>query len=188
MKKIIDGVTYNTETSTLIATKEWRETEDWESGLQWELAKRGELYQTRSGTLFTVSTLVWAAMSGDMPEDVRGERAKPRFAALTHEQAQEWILGLGWERQVEVELLDEQALKHPPEPGEGADTEATLYIRLPRALKDRIEARAKISGSSVNAWAMRCLESCFRDQRNVVELASLEPKAERCLGFAGESS
>jgi predicted HicB family RNase H-like nuclease len=37
---------------------------------------------------------------------------------------------------------------------------ATIYGRVPRSLKDRLEAKAKGEGVSLNTWVMRCVERC----------------------------
>jgi hypothetical protein len=46
------------------------------------------------------------------------------------------------------------------------EPEATYYIRLPRALKDACDARAKAEGVSGNVWAMRCLERCLQREES----------------------
>ena len=55
---------------------------------------------------------------------------------------------------------DQLARSEPPT----GEPEATIYIRLPRPLKERIEAAAKGEGVSLNAWVMRCVERCTAPQ------------------------
>jgi predicted HicB family RNase H-like nuclease len=43
--------------------------------------------------------------------------------------------------------------------GEG-EPEATIYLRVPRTLKDWIEAKAKEAKVSLNSWVIRCVERC----------------------------
>lgn len=146
MKRIVDGVTYNTDTSTKIAAAEWDNT-----GLQ---GGRGEavLYQTRGGAFFEVSTetVPYKDRDGEWTE-----REKTEVATLTREAAQKWILT------GDVEVFSD-VLGEPPEAAADEDQAAgsTLYIRLPSSLKDRIEARSKQESLSVNSWAIRCFENC----------------------------
>jgi predicted HicB family RNase H-like nuclease len=66
-----------------------------------------------------------------------------------------------WLTEGQVELFDESVFQAPPEAQAESEPEATIYIRLPRALKDRIDAAAKAEDTSVNAWVMRCVERCM---------------------------
>ena len=46
--------------------------------------------------------------------------------------------------------------------GEAADEhEATLYIRVPRTLKERLAAKAEADDVSLNIFVMRCVERSF---------------------------
>ena len=49
----------------------------------------------------------------------------------------------------------------PPEAEAEPAPGATIYVRVPTSLKDRIEAQATREHLSVNAWAIRCMESCL---------------------------
>ena len=117
MKRIIDGVTYNTDTATLVARK-----------------MKADLYLTLGRAFFLVE-------SGD-------EGADPTFVPLTREQAWEWYAS-GQVQLIEDAVFDEAA--EEVEPG------ATIYVRLPRTLKDTIEVAAKEDGvcltpGSCAAW------------------------------------
>ena len=143
MKRVIDGVTYNTDTSTLLATARWEgyRPSDWRNEIEVEF--EGDLYLTRGGAFFVVIT------------EPDNDQARPVFDKMTREQAEKWVM------EGDVELFDESIFQAPPEATEEGEPEATIYFRLPRALKDRIEAKAKGEDVSVNAWLMRCVERCM---------------------------
>ncbi len=150
MKRVIDGVTYNTDTSTLIA----QATDDQET-ITGELAKSLELrlYQTRGGAFFLhIHTETSRRNSeGGFRDIVRNE-----FEPLTASEARHWVTDSGYQ----VEVLND-ASGEPPEAAAEETPGATLYIRLPASLKDQIEAAAGNEKLSVNSWAMRCLERCI---------------------------
>ena len=136
MKRIIDGMTYNTDTATKVAIFRV-DFIDKEAGY-----KDSTLYVTRGGAFF-VHVYV-----PDMEE----------FALDPHDriEAQEWIL------HGEVEIFND-VLEDPPEASEDqpAQPEATIYVRVPEPLKRQIDKVAKDEGQSVNAWVMRCVETCL---------------------------
>ena len=135
-KRIIDGKTYNTETATQIVG--WADDNDeygpYDSGRY--------LYQTRFGAFF-----LYDYLSG-MGEDDR-ETIEP----LTPEQAREWLeKNCSWN----VDLI-ERLFGQMPEAGSG---EIKYTLRMPESLRDQLAARAKANEQSLNAWIIRCLESC----------------------------
>jgi hypothetical protein len=132
-KRIIDGKTYNTETSTQIGG--WRQVEDlFESGTF--------LYQTRFGAFFTYTYL-----SGLDEEDY--DTIEP----LLPDQAREW---LEKNQAYDTDLI-EKLFGEMPEAGSG---EIKFTLRLPESLRDRLAERAKANSQSLNAWMVRCLENC----------------------------
>lgn len=148
MKRIIDGVTYNTDTSTVIARAELAD-DDWAT-------KGGDrmvqtLYQTRGGAFFIHidTTTVRRSLRDNGWEEVE----RHEFEAMTRDQAHRWVM------EGQVELLHD-VFGEPPEATEEAAPGATLYIRIPTSLKDRLELLAKQEGLSLNAWTMRCVERC----------------------------
>jgi predicted HicB family RNase H-like nuclease len=146
VKKVIDGVTYNTATSTQLATSEF-ENDD---GHNVEAA----LYQTRGGAFFELAIETWGARHADGEWE---ERTRSTVNPLSPEEAHKWVL------QGEVELMSagEEVFGEPPEAEAEATASATIYLRVPAALKQRIERVAKKADQSVNVWAMRCLENCM---------------------------
>jgi hypothetical protein len=141
MKRIIRGRTYNTDTATHVAHSRYFYSDNvWEEATEHE----ANLYLTRGGAFFAVVT---------KPDE---DASKATIEPMTWEDAEKWVMESG-----ETELYDESVFAAPPEAGEEAEPEATLYLRVPRALKERIEAHAKEADISLNSWAMRCLERCM---------------------------
>jgi hypothetical protein len=157
MKRIVDGLTYNTDTSTLLAKAEWTLNDQWSpyNGSEVE----GELYQTRGGAFFLVTTI---HIPGDNSSDARD---KVEFAAMPPDRAQAWLL------EGDVEIY-RNPFDDPPEATAEADAGATIYIRVPAALKRDVDEAAREEQVSGNVWAMRCVERC------------LSPKAKEKLGVA----
>jgi hypothetical protein len=149
MKRIIDGVTYNTDTSTLIAKSEW--IEEANSFQPVEVRHSHLLYQTRGGAFFTTETRETERKNaaGDWIDDHRTD-----FTPLTADRAREWLL------EGEVELLND-VFGEPPEAAAESSPAATIYVRVPTSLKNQIEAAAANDKLSVNAWAIRCMEGCI---------------------------
>lgn len=140
MKRIINGVTYNTDTATRVARSEWNVNNDTEAV--------GTLYQTKGGGFF---------VHIETTED-RGENLvrKHEFEPMTRDEAQAWVL------EGQVELLADNVFPEPPEPdAEEAPATTTVYLRIPSSLKQRAEAAAKAGGQSLNSWALRCMERCL---------------------------
>lgn len=140
MKRIINGVTYNTDTATAVARSWW---EDWEKDNE---RVESWLYLTRGGAFFLVHH--------QASEDV------PIFEPVAEREDVDKWLTTG-----EVELFDQSVFQEPPEASAEREPEATLYIRVPRRLKERIEARAEADDLSLNAWVMRCVERCAQEGR-----------------------
>lgn len=133
VKRIIDGKTYNTETATKIGGYDHDEG-PYETG--------DFLYQTRFGAFFRYTYLDGAA-----------EDDYDRITPLTPDEARSWLeANLSYEPEVIETLFGEM-----PEAGAG---EIKYTLRLPESLRDRLAARAKDSGQSLNAWIIRCLERC----------------------------
>lgn len=135
-KRIIDGKTYNTETATQIAG--WGGGDGpYESGRY--------LYQTRFGAFFLYSYL-----------DGADEEDYERITPMTPEEARTW---LEQNHSYEPSLI-EQLFGQMPEAGSG---EVKYTLRMPESLRDRLASFAKANDQSLNAWIVRCLESCVAD-------------------------
>ncbi len=152
MKRIIDGVAYNTETAAKVARLEF-DASDQGGTRGFEV-----LYQTRGGAFFrhVQEMVAYRDRNGD-----RQERETNQFEAMTRDKAHAWVMG-----QNDVELLSD-VFGEPPEAaaGDAAAAEATIYARVPLALKSQAEALARADGLSVNSHVIRCLESYAASRR-----------------------
>lgn len=147
MKRIIDGVAYNTATATKIAQTQYEPSPQW-GGPQGESV----LYQTRGGAFFvhTHEVLTYQDRKGEWQD-----RETNEVTAMTREEAHAWVM------EGDVELLSDVFGEPPEASGEAVTSEATIYTRLHTSLKERVEACAEADGISVNAYVIRSLEmSC----------------------------
>lgn len=131
MKRIIDGKTFNTETATRVAGA----PEDYHHPEEFDL-----LYQTRHGAFFRH----YGGLTNQRDDY---EVLKP----TTPEEAKAWLESHDFVDEIEA-LFGEQ-----PEAGEA---ESRITVRIPDSLKTRIEGLAAANKQSMNAWIMRCLETC----------------------------
>ena len=154
-KRIIDGKTYNTETSTRIETAgQYPEDQ----------ARFDELYQTRHGAYFRYHGDYLATN----PVTGFDETIEP----LTPPEAQKWM-----EQHASAGLIE----KHFGEQPEAGEAESRITVRIPDALKNRIEAMAAANKQSLNAWIMRCVEGCALHQAE----SPLKPVVRRGHKFTG---
>jgi len=145
MKRIIEGKTYNTDTSTKVARWEYKDQDEYET--------IATLYKTRGGAFFIVHE--WEVKI----EGKRGYedeiKEKVYFEAMSREEVARLI-----QKQNNLEIIDTSILNEPPEAEEEDKPESTVYVRMPTTLKDRIEILSNAAGISVNSWAIRCFERC----------------------------
>jgi antitoxin VapB len=144
MKRIIGGVTYNTATATVLAR--W-ERSDARENVERELT----LYQTLGGAFF-LDRATTHHRHTDIAEDrvIRPPITSHEFEPLTPEQARRWLLAS------QAKIFHNPFRGPPDATGEAAA--AAVYLRVPAALKDRMEAAAKEQAQSLNAWAIRTFE------------------------------
>lgn len=64
----------------------------------------------------------------------------------------------------EVEVFS-NPFEAPPEATAEPEPGATIYIRVPMALKKSVDEAARAANVSSNVWAMRCLEKCLASQK-----------------------
>src|SRR5207247_7091838 len=141
MKRIIGGVTYNTATATVLARSQRHDPQE---NVERELT----LYQTSGGAFFLdrATTHHRHTQTGEdrligLPNTLR------EFEPLTGEQARRWLSESGAE-------IFYNPFGDPPEATAEAEPAAAVYLRVPAALKDRMEAAAKAQTQSLNAWAI----------------------------------
>lgn len=153
MKRIIDGKTYNTDTSTLIAQVEgkWQDPTD---GIEYDSLDL--LYQNRGGAFFVHEHLEWG--SYDQEDGEWRTKKTDTFTPKTHEEAAAWLHETN-----NVEIFND-LLGEPPEATAEQEKGATIYIRVPASLKARVDRAALDQKLSGNAWAIRCVEQCLEDR------------------------
>ncbi len=140
-KRIIDGQTYNTETATLVAGYD----DDYDGH---PVGSGAYLFQTRFGAFFVYEDR-WGFSDDDY------EIIKP----LSPAEAQTW---LEQRHPTEPELI-ERYFGEMPEAG--AD-EVKFTLRMPQSLRNQLAEIAKGNKQSLNAWAVRCLESCAKQAQS----------------------
>jgi len=143
MKRILNGMTFNTKTSTVLATLE-REDENQETV--------AVLYQTRGGAFF-----VWeetTRQTWDERHQLHGEQVSGENYPVSPDQALEWMIREG------VQVFHNPFENSPSEKAK-SDAGATIYVRVPASLKKRVDDAARAANLSSNAWVMRCIEQCL---------------------------
>jgi hypothetical protein len=143
MKRIVNGVTYNTDTSTALATSSWEPDEG-------EI--KATLYQTRGGAFYVIEE--WSREVWDERERQHETKVTATLEPLSPEKAHEWIMT------GKVEII-KNPFDDPPEAEAEAEPGATIYIRVPASLKRSVDEAAKGAKVSGNVWAMRCVEQCL---------------------------
>jgi hypothetical protein len=152
MKRIVNGVTYNTDTSTALARMTW------EKDGRHNQASRGidTLYQTRGGAFFIdeeETLLSWNERAGEHEEATANT-----FLPLSADDAHKWMM------EGDIEVFH-NPFGDPPEAAAEPESGATIYLRVPASLKQRVDDAAKEAGLSGNVWAMRCVENCLEEAR-----------------------
>jgi hypothetical protein len=165
MKWVVDGVAYNTATSTVLARKEWSEKSEDDRGRIGPYFE-STLYQTQKGAYFVHKSTSWWDPEQDSPHGpLQPERDD--CIPLTAEQASAWL------------LKGNVKISHNPfgdVPEAAAETEpgATIYLRVPASLKHRVDKAASEAGMSSNAWVMRCIEACLKTSPSQLMWAGTE--------------
>jgi len=139
-KRIIDGKTYNTETATELAG--WDDDE-------YPITYGEHLFQNRFGAFFLYT------YQDDGPDGPEAD-IKP----LSAEEARAWL-----EKHQRVSVI-EAVFGKMPEAGSG---ESKFTLRMPDSLRERLAERAKANDQSLNAWIVRCLESCAAEPASYAE-------------------
>jgi hypothetical protein len=156
VKRIIDGVTYNTDTSTVLAKSAYETLYNNEP-----FECEGTLYQSRGGAFFVAETV-------DLGHDEDGERiTRNRAKALSAKDAETWIMT------GDVEVFH-NPFSEPPEATAEESPGATIFVRAPVSLKHRVEAAAKKEGLSVNAFMLRIMDNALAATPTRAELRKAE--------------
>jgi hypothetical protein len=143
MKRVVNGIAYNTDTALRLGF----DAKDEDYGPT-------ALYQTKGGAFFLhfeMENTIWNETTR------KNETVKePAFRPIGPGHAKVWLAVKG----VEVfhnPFNDKRSNATERELG------GTLAVRVPGTLKRAVEQAAKKSGISGNAWTMRCIERGVRD-------------------------
>jgi len=148
MKRVVDGVAYNTATSTRLAEKEWNEQDERGRTANVEAT----LYQTQKGAFFVhkwTFTEWWDEEAGEPTS-----RSRDECIPMTAEEASAWLL------RGDVNIIH-NPFGEVPEAAAEPEQGATIYLRVPGTLKQRVDRAANAEGVSSNAWALHCVEQCL---------------------------
>jgi predicted HicB family RNase H-like nuclease len=160
MKRIVDGVTYNTQTSRLLARAVLRAVWPDDESVEHTL----ELYQTRGGAFFLLDR--WLQEVWIERQERAEHRERSELEAMSAEQAQRWML------ENDIEVID-NPFGDPPEATAEEESGSTVYVRVPPSLKRTIDQEAGKVKLSTNMWAMRCMERCLSDSAEGKKAISL---------------
>jgi hypothetical protein len=136
MKRIIDGLTYDTDTATKVC--DWHPDDDGDGGC-FDNESYMELYQTRHGAFFQV--LCGPHGPGVYPYEY--------VLPIDDEKAKGVV-------EIHANGLFEELFGPCPEAG---SSERRLTFRIPASLQRRIKAAADGEQVNVNQWLMRAVES-----------------------------
>jgi predicted HicB family RNase H-like nuclease len=146
MKRIVNGLAYDTDKSATIARSEY----ETEAGGE-ERMCYATLYRTSGGAFFEHQQI-------SEGEDEDGQETfRHQFVPMSASAAQKWIL------EGDVELIDDSFVDIPEATSETAAS-ATMYVRAPASLKRRVEEAAAADGMSLNAYVLRRLEQGLTEE------------------------
>lgn len=144
LKRVIDGKSYNTATSTLIHHVELSTHETYGPGFEHCL----QLYRTRFGKFFLVERNESYLNAASGESDLRDN-----LFPLDQDQALKWM----------EKHCNEKVEKYIDVP-EAGDPSTTLTLRMDRALKNLLNAAALKEGVSMNVWCVRILEEAVAEE------------------------
>src|ERR1700730_2183305 len=126
MKKIIDGVTYNTETSTMLAVSKWRDERR-------NSNNEATLYLTRLGAYFLdVATTGYRREQYEDTYVWVEKEPTHDFEPMTADDAEKWLMNSKAE-------IYHNPFGDPPEAAAETTPTASIYLRIPTTLKERID-------------------------------------------------
>jgi predicted HicB family RNase H-like nuclease len=154
MKRVVNGLAYDTASSTVIARAEYETEVGRENRMCY-----ATLYRTPGGAFFEHQQI-----SDGENEDGR-EIFRHSFVPMSASAAQKWVL------EGDVELIDDSFVD-PPEATAETEASATIYLRAPASLKRKVEAAAAADGLSLNAYALRLFEEAEERRTALTESGS----------------
>ena len=134
MKWVVEGVAYNTDTSTLLAKKEWSEKGGYDERGRQGPYYESTLYQTQKGAYFVHKSTSWWN-----PDSEQAEPGRDDCIPVTAEQASAWLL------KGNVKIIHDP-FGEVPEAAAESEPGATIYLRVPASLKHRVDKAARLPG------------------------------------------
>lgn len=154
IKRVIDGVAYNTETSTKLHSRKLEADSAYaaEYGVQPE-ASVEELFQTRAGRFYFVYRQIaqWDSLR-------RAPIFRDEVVPTTRENAAEWMKQHAPESQLAFVMNLKFVTESPP-----SQAGTVMSLRVASHLKERVAFRAKLRGKSTNAYIEACLHYCIEN-------------------------
>ena len=128
MKRILNGVTYNTDTATVVARYEWTDDN--------QIRNDVAVYKTRGGAFFRVYS--WH----------QNDTQRFHFEAITRDELEKLVTATD-----NLEIVDRAAIEERPEAAAETSPEAIVFVRVPATLKLRLDDAARAERQSTNANA-----------------------------------
>ena len=154
MKRIVNGLAYDTAKSAMIARAEYETEVGGEERMCYAI-----LYRTLGGAFFEHQQI-------SEGEDEDGQETfRHSVVPMSASAAQKWVL------EGDVELIDKSFVDIPEATSE-IEASATIYLRAPASLKRRVEASAAANGLSLNAYALRLFEEAEERRAALTESGS----------------
>ncbi len=152
MKRIVAGKTYNTDTSARVAKYQYKDDADRDV--------EANVYVNKGGAFFIVHE--WEGDDGAKKVYFESSTRKN----ITDLMAKEKFID-------NFEIVDEKALEPPPEATTEEEPGATVYVRVPISLKQRVDEAAADAKLSGNSYMLRCMEHCLKDLNDYKPLAHI---------------
>ncbi len=170
MKRIIDGVTYNTDTAMVVARSAWKEEASYGTP---DTDHTDILYRTRGNAFFLVERREF--VKKDRNEEWIDVQEHD-FTPFTADEAREWTITSG-----QVEVVDCTIIGEPPEAEAHDLPSATIYFRLPSPLKARLESLASAKGISLNSLMMEGMQTYVETSPSPAEMSDAREAKHRAL-------
>jgi hypothetical protein len=151
MKRIIDGVTYDTSTATELCKYENTAVHCTDFYYYEET-----LYRTRSSKYFLLGEGA-ACSPYSEPYGSNGRTGANKIVPLTEEEARKWLEKFNAPDEICPELYADMAELEP--------SEGIVYLRVPSVLKSQLEQLAVQEGQSLNTFLIKVLEVKSQEQQ-----------------------
>jgi len=154
IKRVIDGVAYNTETSTKLHSRKFETNSAFASEYEMHPVESvEELFQTRAGRFFFVYRQIaqWDSLR-------RTPVFRDEVVPATKANAAAWMKLHAPESQTAFVMNLKFVAETPP-----SQAGTVMSLRIASHLKERVAFRAKLRGKSTNAYIETCLHYCIEN-------------------------